>query len=992
MRILVLAVAHRMLSVADTITDPFARLFPFTFFNEMQSRALPCMLHSDGNVVVAAPTASGKTVLAELAMVRELSKTRAGKILYLAPLRALTNEKEDEWQRLFAPMGFDVYVVSGERELDPAKARSAHIIISTPEKWDSASRKHHTTHTFVKAINVIIIDEVHLLDSDGRGGVLEVLITRMKRITGNRIRIVALSATMPNIHEVARWIGATDEETFAFDESYRPVPLKAEVFGYNPGKNRFVDKYIRLYKAVSLIEPHLAHGQALIFVATRQDTSQAASKLVDVYKTKKHDLTTTESERLALRIKSKSLSETVRHGIGFHHAGLQKEDRDLVEEAFKSGDIKILISTSTLAWGVNLPARVVIIRDISNEAIDADISSLDLLQMLGRAGRPQYDERGFGWIISPRERVKDFTRILQEGQPIRSQLHTSLDEHVNAEISMGTIKSYADAQMWLRDTFFYVQHPESDTLVGERVQSLIDGGFVAARDEHLAPTDLGSLTSTYYLRLDTARIFGQLRVNPTDEELLEAVASAAEFADVVVRRNELATIKRAQTRHTGPKAKVYAVLNAYIKRGEVPEALRSDAWIIRQNALRLLSALSAFLIRFNAPHAIARARILALRLEYGAPEELCPLLQLEGIGIKQATQLYEQGVRSPFDITPAIKSRLIAGAKVAHSIAQLPRMALGVQLPDTIPFGESHLYYAAVRNDGGGGRVSVTVSANGTAMLHETFYAAKGYVKSIPIGVYGSKNPHVTYEIRADHVDCVLDPLVIQQTVTVTGLPDTAMSVEALESAAVPVQPNAPNEAPPIAEERASTSHTAPQASSSRDPTLVASPPLHPPAGSSVGKSGLESDKNEPAATVGHCKRCGGSLRHVDNVIACDCGALYKLPAGADLALTTCSCGLPKFTLKLLGVDVCVDRQCENMDDIITAAFAHHKFTCPRCGSSLTVVRRRGLIAGCERYYDGCKTAFLLPANASITGRCTCGLPRLQLKTKARCLDTTCRA
>ncbi|MGZ4901740.1 MAG: DEAD/DEAH box helicase [Halobacteriota archaeon] len=978
-----------MLSVADTITHPFARLFPFDFFNKMQSSVLPCLLHFDSSVVVAAPTASGKTVLAELAMVRELCKPRAGKILYLAPLRALTNEKEEEWQRLFAPMGFEVYVVSGERELDPAKARSAHIIISTPEKWDSASRKHHTTHRFVKAIKVLIIDEVHLLDSDGRGGVLEVLITRMKRITGNHVRIVALSATMPNIHEVAKWIGATDKGTFTFDESYRPVPLKAEVFGYNPGKNKFIDKYIRLYKAVSLIEPHLEHGQALIFVATRQDTSQAASKLVEVYKTKKQKLTTEDSEQLALRVKSRALSETVRHGIGFHHAGLQKDDRDLVEEGFKSGKIKILISTSTLAWGVNLPARVVIIRDIANEAIDADISSIDLLQMLGRAGRPQYDERGFGWIISPRERVKEFMRVLREGQPIRSQLHRSLDEHLNAEISMGTIKSYADARTWLRDTFFYVQHPGSDTLIDERLLSLIDRGFVAARDELLAPTDLGTLTSTYYLRLDTARIFGQLHADPTDEELLEAVASAAEFADVVVRRNELATIKRAQTRHTGPKAKVCAILKAYIERGEAPEALRSDAWIIRQNALRLLSALSAFLLRFNAPEAILRARILSLRLEYGAREELCPLLQLASVGIKQATQLYEQGVRSPFDISPAIQSRLIAGVKVGQAIARLPSIVIDMQLPDTVPFEQSQLYYAAVKNDGGGGRISITVSANGSIMLREIFYAAKGHAKSIPIGVYGSKNSHVTYEIRADHVDCVLAPLVTKKTIAVTGLPDNTMRRETPECTTTPKNPSTPkNEHALTVKEATSPSNTSLQIPRSHDPLLVDSP-IQPPRDSSLGKP---ETRNESAITIGHCKRCGGSLRHVDNVIACDCGVVYKLPAGADLTDRKCACGLPKFKLKLLGIDVCVDRQCENMDAIIAAAFVTRKFTCPRCGGPLTVVRRKGLIVGCERYYDGCKTAFLLPSNATITGRCTCGLPRLQLKTKARCLDTSCRA
>jgi len=379
----------------------------------------------------------------------------------------------------------------------------------------------------------------------------------------------------------------------------------------------------------------------------------------------------------------------------------------------------------------------------------------------------------------------------------------------------------------LRDTFFYVQHPESDTLIDERVRSLVGGGFVSATDEHLAPTELGTLTSTYYLRLDTARIFGHLRVGPTDEELLEAVASAAEFADVVVRRNELATIKRAQTRHTGPRAKVYAVLKAYIERGEVPEALRSDAWIIRQNALRLLSALSAFLLRFNAPHAILRARVLALRLEYGAPEEFCPLLQLEGIGIKQATQLYEQGVRSPFDITPVVQSRLIAGREgSAINCPASPYCDRRTAARYHTVWAEQ-LYYATVRNDGGGGRTSITVSANGTAMLHETFYAAKGYVKSIPIGVYGSQNLNVTYEIRADHVDCVLDPLVVKKAVMVTGLPRDAMRVEASESTTIPAQPSAPTGVHPLVEESIGTSNTAPQVSRSRDPGSLSLLSIH---------------------------------------------------------------------------------------------------------------------------------------------------------------------
>ncbi|MGZ4925490.1 MAG: DEAD/DEAH box helicase [Halobacteriota archaeon] len=978
-----------MHSVADSISGQFAPLFPFTFFNEMQSRVLPSLLASDEDVVVAAPTASGKTVLAELAMVRELSKPRSGKILYLAPLRALTNEKEGEWQRLFEPMGFRVYVVSGERELDPAKARSAHIIISTPEKWDSSSRKFSTTHKFVRDVSVIIIDEVHLLDSDGRGGVLEALITRMKRIRDNKVRIVALSATMPNVREVAQWIGATEERTFAFDDSYRPVPLKADVFGYNPGKNKFVDKYIRLYKAVSLIEPHLAGGQALIFVATRSDTTQAASKLVEIFATKRAKLATQESEEVAARIKNKSLGDAVRNGIGFHHAGLVKQDRDLVEGAFKAGHIKILVSTSTLAWGVNLPARVVVIRDIANEAIDEETSSLDLLQMLGRAGRPQYDERGFGWIIAPRDRADDFVQMLREGPPIRSQLHTTLSEHLNAEISMGTIKSREDAQQWFSGTFYYVQHPESSVLLDDHVNALIEKGFAVEAQANLLPTDLGTLASKYYLRLDTARGFKQLREGPSDEELLDAVASAEEFTGVVVRRNELSAIKGAQAHYKGPKSKVHAILKVYIERGEVPEALRSDAWLIRQNALRLLSALEAFLLRFNTPETVLRAKILALRLEYGAPEQLCPLLQLDGVGIKQATQLYTQGIRSPFDITPAMLSKLVAGTRIAQSINKLPEIVIDMQLPDSIAFGQSRMCHATLANARGGARVSVTVFANGLKMLRDSFYLANGYAKSIPIGTYGSQNDRVTYQVRVDHLDCVEAPQISEKEVVIAGLPSELRVVTGNASRG-PVTPgNGTRD-----EAEVPRFSIPPRALGETHRAGTLETPLTIPHDATRTKSikPNEGVSHARSRSVGRCKQCGGSLNRTESAITCDCGALYKLPTGAELAESTCSCGLPKFRLKLLGVDVCIDRHCESMDDVIFKHFAASNFICPRCHGSLTIVRRKGIIVGCAQYYDGCKTAFLLPANAAIVGRCKCGLPKLQLKTKTRCLDTACRA
>jgi ssDNA-binding Zn-finger/Zn-ribbon topoisomerase 1 len=421
-------------------------------------------------------------------------------------------------------------------------------------------------------------------------------------------------------------------------------------------------------------------------------------------------------------------------------------------------------------------------------------------------------------------------------------------------------------------------------------------------------------------------------------------------------------------------------LKAYIERGEVPEVLRSDAWLIRQNALRLLSALEAFLLRFNAPETVLRAKILALRLEYGAPEKLCPLLQLDGVGIKQATQLYAQGIRSPFDITGTMLSRLVAGSRIAQSISKLPEIVIDMQLPDSIAFGQGLMCHATLANARGGARVSVTVFANGLKMLRDSFYLANGYTKSIPIGTYGSQNERVTYQVRVEHLDCVEAPQIREKVIMIDGLPNELSAATSNAGKRLITTDNGTRDQtevprfsiPPGALE---TPLTTPHHGSRRENTKPD-----------------EGVLDVRSRSVGRCKQCGGSLNRAGSAITCDCGAVYKLPSGAELTESTCSCGLPKFRLKLLGVDVCIDRRCESMDDVISKHFATSNFTCPRCQGPLTIVRRKGIIVGCVQYYDGCKTAFLLPANATIVGRCECGLPKLQLKTKTRCLDTACRA
>ncbi|EMA31151.1 DEAD/DEAH box helicase, partial [Halobiforma nitratireducens] len=478
------------MEVAEVLPE-FADAFAFEEFNRMQREALPALLESEENVVASAPTASGKTALAELAICKALAD--GGTALFIAPLRALTNEKEDDWNR-FEDLGYSVYVVTGERDLNPRRARHADILVMTPEKLDSATRKHDSRrYDFVTDVDVCVIDEVHLLDADRRGSVLEVTISRLRRLCDPRV--VALSATMPNVDDVAAWLDAPAETTFEFGEGYRPVDLNAGVRTYTHGENSFADKYRRLYRALDLAEPHLREdGQALVFVSSRQDTVRAAEAARDEIAERdvpmgvrgEYDFHTDLKET----IENDTLRKSILDGVAFHHAGLSKDERDLVEEWFKEGHIELLFSTSTLAWGVNLPARCVVIRDTKlHDPLEGevDMSPLDVLQMLGRAGRPGYDDVGYGWVVCDAADADKYRRLLNEGKEIESRLAESLETHLNAEIAMGTITDLEDVMDWLETTFYYVRgqskpeaydFPNLRERVRDCLEELVDRGFV----------------------------------------------------------------------------------------------------------------------------------------------------------------------------------------------------------------------------------------------------------------------------------------------------------------------------------------------------------------------------------------------------------------------------------------------------------------------------------------------------------------------------------
>lgn len=778
------------MDVAEVL-PAYADLFAFESFNAMQRETLPAVLGTDENVVVAAPTASGKTAIAEAAIVKTLDA--GGTALFIAPMRALTAERESDWDR-FEDLGYSVSVVTGERDVNPRKAEQADILVMTPEKVDSATRNHDSRrYAFITDIDLCVVDEVHLLDSPRRGPTLEVTVSRLRTLTAPRM--IALSATMPNIDQVAAWLDVPAEGRFSFDDSYRPVELTAGVKTYTHGENAFADKYRRLYRALDLVVPHLeADGQGLVFVSSRRETVAAAKRARDELATRDvavgargdYDLHTDAQE-----LDNDTLRQSVLDGVGFHHAGLSKHDRDRVERWFRDGKIDLLFSTSTLAWGVNLPARCVVIRDTKyHDPLEGevDISPLDVLQMLGRAGRPDYDDVGYGWIIADTDEAPRYRQLLTDGKEIASHLTENLREHLVAEVTLGILDDLEDVGRWVETTFCAVRARHSaDTVdppalreqVREALTKLIDEGFLQTDDDlSLGPTPLGQLSTQYYLRLETATRFREaLATEPSEETMLRAIVQAAEFNDVRARSSErdaiTAVLGETAADLTAGRRKVLAIIHAMMA-GSVPAQLRSDAWIIQQNTLRLLSALRAFCEEFASPAAANQARRLEARVEGGVDEELVALTAIDGVGQTRAQRLAEAGFSRPDEVAAADHDALVATGlsagvctQIKEAASELPHVEVDwASFPATIDSGANAFREVRVTNTGGGATVGVVVTVNGVEMTTQTTYLTDQ--TTVPVGIYGGDADTLTFTVTVVTPRLPLDPVEESRTVQVS--------------------------------------------------------------------------------------------------------------------------------------------------------------------------------------------------------------------------------
>lgn len=320
-----------------------------TEFYPPQEQAILAGLLEGKSLVVASPTASGKTMLALLAAYLKVKQGR--KVVYLAPLRALASEKYSEFSE-FSKFGIRTTISTGDYDSSGESLGKSDIIVLTNERFDSVMR-HRVS--WINSVGLFIADEVHLAGNDSRGPTLEMILTKVLHL-GLDAQLLALSATISNAKTMADWLRATPVEL-----DWRPVPLREGVYDYGrilfiDGEQREVPRSTYGAPIDVAMDTLRGGGQALIFASTRRRAVSLATRAAELTQRQMSAEEKRAVSEAARRIiasgeetsLSRLLAEVVAKGAAFHHAGLEAEHRRIVEEYYRGRAIKLLAATPTL--------------------------------------------------------------------------------------------------------------------------------------------------------------------------------------------------------------------------------------------------------------------------------------------------------------------------------------------------------------------------------------------------------------------------------------------------------------------------------------------------------------------------------------------------------------------------------------------------------------------------------------------------------------------
>lgn len=480
-------------------------------FNPAQKAVIESgYLEDKSNYIISIPTASGKTVLGILPALKTI--LNGGKAVYAAPLLSIQNEKVKEF-KAFEEHGFKVGKHPSNSDLS----------VMVFESFDALTR---FSWNVLREVDTLIIDEFHMIGEYSRGPTLESAITRAKIINPS-LRIIALSATLKNIDEIEQWL---DGKTVEHD--YRPVPLNKEVLDAEMFNTKNKNDVI-----VKIVEKAIEdNSQALSFVSTRRFTESLATyvaKKIDKKTTKeqKHKFKQVADKLLEVPKKKGSLptttclklAEAAEKGVVFHHAGLFNEQKEIIEDEFRNGNILMITATPSLMYGVNLPSKYVVIRDHTRWTSNgpASIPVFDYEQMSGRAGRPQYDDVGYSYLVAKTmDEAFDLEARYVNGEIelTNSKLIDNKDaiyKQIIAQIASSLSKNLDDLNDFFGKTLYGFQIKNNPSMsmfaqdslnweLESALEFLLQNGIIRATPEGLKTTDFGNLIAKSNYAVETA--------------------------------------------------------------------------------------------------------------------------------------------------------------------------------------------------------------------------------------------------------------------------------------------------------------------------------------------------------------------------------------------------------------------------------------------------------------------------------------------------------
>jgi helicase len=701
--------------VARLKQDGIEELYP------PQEKAVGPALEGE-NIVLAIPTASGKSLIAYLAILKAV--LRGGKALYIVPLKALASEKYEDLAK-FEDLGIKVGESTGELDEVDTKLHMYDIVIATSEKVDSLLR-HRAK--WLEKLSVVVADEVHLINDPDRGPTLEVILVKFRTFNPDA-QIVALSATMKNSAELAAWLGAR-----LIQSDWRPVPLRegvcqgGEVFFTDNTRRKLLGEDDPVSDLVRMtIE---GGGQTLVFVNSRKSCESLAlslgSTVKGLVKDKADDLARA-SKRLTGEQDEPTnmgtrLGRAIKNGCAFHHAGLTSPQRKLVETCFKKGLLGCIVATPTLAAGINLPARTVVVRDVKRYDANTGLTYIPVLevkQMCGRAGRPRYDKYGEAVLIARDENEKDLlleAYLLGENENLYSKLGTepAIRSHVLALIATGEVKDMDSLNAFFGKTFLAHQTEASyleDTIAGV-VGFLRDEGMVMEGDA-LQATPFGRHVSDLYIDpMSAVTIRDALQEYKQGQMfgLLHAVCATPDMGLLYLRQSDYGPIEEFLDGVRGEliiqppddlakyeiylsEVKTAKLLNDWLTEtheNDIAEAFGIGPGDIRNKAERaewLMHSAARLAELFN-DDAVEPSRELVTRLSYGIKPELLELVKLRGVGRIRARALYSRGVRDLEDLRNTSYDKLKQIPNIGEAVARQIKAELGQSDPAMPPAPE----------------------------------------------------------------------------------------------------------------------------------------------------------------------------------------------------------------------------------------------------------------------------------------------------------------